>query len=164
LLQAYIDSPSSSRQTAATTALNTTVNQLNTLLSSAGALDAVLDSGSAQAFPTIWYGTTCAFLQPPSGTTSWWTANNWTTLTFYQISDRVRQASGKLQVGGSGTYRVVALSAGRALSGQNRATRTTANFLEGINADTSRDGNAQTPITGFANTPLSSTFNDRLAY
>ncbi len=164
LLQAYIDAPSSSRQTAATTALNATVNQLNTLLASAGALDAVLDSGSAEAFPTIWYGTACAFLQPAGGSTSWWTANNWTTLTFYQIGDRMRAASGKLQVGGSGTYRVVTLSAGRALSGQNRATRTTANFLEGINADTSRDGNAQTPITGFANTPLSTTFNDRLAY
>ncbi|QKV57682.1 MAG: hypothetical protein HT580_10980 [Dechloromonas sp.] len=164
LLQAYIDSPSSSRQMAATTALNTTINQLSTLLSSAGALDAVLDSGSAQAFPTIWYGTACAFLQPASGSTSWWTANNWTTLSFYQISDRVRQASGKLQVGGSGTYRAVALSAGRALTGQNRATRTTANFLEGINADTSRDGNAQMPAIGFVNTPLSSTFNDRLAY
>lgn len=164
LLQAYIDSPSSSTQTAATTALNTTVNQLNTLLGSASALDAVVDSGGAEAFPTIWYGTACAFLQPASGSTSWWTANNWTTLTFYQISNRVRQASGKLQIGGSGTYRAVALSAGRALTGQNRATRTTANFLEGINADTSRDGNAQTPAFGFVNSPLSSTFNDRLAY
>ena len=125
---------------------------------------AVVDSGGAEAFPTIWYGTACAFLQPASGSTSWWTANNWTTLTSYQISDRVRQASGKLQVGGSGTYRAVALSAGRALTGQNRATRTTANFLEGINADTSRDGNAQTPSFGFVNAPLSSTFNDRLAY
>jgi hypothetical protein len=164
LLQAYIDSPSTSRQTAATTALNTTVNQLNTLLSSASTLDAVLDSGSAQAFPTIWYGAACAFLQPASGSTSWWTANNWANTTFYQISDRVRATNGKLQVNGSGTYHVVALSAGRALSGQNRATRTTANFLEGINADASRDGSAQTPVTGFAVSPLSSTFNDRLAY
>lgn len=164
LLQAYIDSPSSSRQTAATTALNTTVNQLNTLLSSAGTLDAVVDSGSAQAFPTIWYGSACAFLQPASGSTSWWTANNWTTLSFYQISDRVRQASGKLQVGGTGTYRVVAISAGRTLSGQNRATRTTVNFFEGVNADTSRNGSANTPATGFANSPISNTFNDRLGY
>ena len=164
LLQAYIDSPSTSRQTAATSALNTTVNQLDTLLSSTGTLDAVLDSGSAQAFPTIWYGSACAFLQPASGSTSWWTANNWANTTFYQISDRVRATNGKLQVNGSGTYHVVALSAGRALSGQNRATRTTANFLEGINADTSRDGSAQTPVSGFAVSPLSSTFNDRLAY
>ena len=37
-------------------------------------------------------------------------------------------------------------------------------FLEGINADISRDGNAKTPVTGFANSPLSATFNDRLGY
>ena len=168
LLQAYIDSPSTSRQTAATTALNTTVNQLNTLLSSASTLDAVLDSGSAQAFPTIWYGAACAFLQPASGSTSWWTANNWATLTFYQISDRVRATNGKLQVNGSGTYRVVAISAGRALPAisqdTTRSTRTIANFLEGINADASRDNAAKTPAAGFANSLVSDTFNDRLGY
>lgn len=165
LLQDYIDAPgNAAKQSAATTALNATASQLDTLLASAGTLDAVLDSGSAEAFPTLWYGTTCAFLQPASGSSSWWTANNWTNTTFYQISDRVRAASGKLQVGGSGTYRVVAASAGRALGAQNRATRTTANFLEGSNADASRDGNAQTPVPGFANAPLSGTFNDRLGY
>ncbi len=165
LLQAYVDAPTNAaKQAAATAALNATSAQLDTLLASAATLDAVLDSGSADAFPAIWYGSTCAFLQPASGSSSWWTANNWTNTTFYQISDRVRQASGKLQVGGSGTYRVVAASAGRALGGQNRATRTTANFLEGINADTSRDGNAKTPVAVFANTPVSGTFNDRLGY
>jgi hypothetical protein len=173
LLQAYIDTPtSSSKQAAATAALNTTAGQLDTLLTSAGTLDSILDSSGAEAFPTVWYGTACAFLQPANGSTSWWTANNWANTTFYQISDRVRATTGKLQVNGSGTYRVVVLSAGRALLGsvppppnpQNRATRTTANFLEGINADTSRDGNAKTPVTGFANSPLSTTFNDRLGY
>jgi len=172
LLQAYIDSPSTSRQTAATSALNTTVNQLNTLLSSTGTLDAVLDSGSAQAFPTIWYGSACAFLQPASGSTSWWTANNWANTTFYQISDRVRQAAGKLTVNGNGTYRVVVLSAGRALGTQNRGTRTTFNFFECIdppinsqcNHNALRDNDATSPVTKFWNATVSDTFNDRLAY
>ena len=165
LLQAYVDAPTNAaKQAAATAALNTTLGQLDTLLTSAGTLDSLLDSGSAEAFPTVWYGEACAFVQPASGGSSWWTANNWANTTFYQISDRVRAASGKLQVSGSGTYRVVALSAGRALGAQNRATRTTANFLEGINADTSRDGDAKTPVTVFVNAPVSGTFNDRLGY
>ncbi len=165
LLQAYINAPTSaSKQAAATAALNSTLSQADTLLTSAGALDSVLDSGSAEALPTVWFGSACAFLQPASGSTSWWTANNWANTTFYQISDRVRAASGKLQVNGTGTYRVVALSAGRALGTQNRATRTTANFLEGINADTSRDGDAKSPVAVFSNTPVSGTFNDRLGF
>ena len=179
LLQAYIDTPSSSsKQAAATTALNATATQLDTLLSSAGVLDSVLDSSSAEAFPTVWFGTACAFLQPASGSTSWWTANNWANTTFYQISNRVHSSynqttkifnantpcSGKLQINGSGTYCVVTLSSGRTLAGQNRTTRTSGSFLEGINADTSRDGTAQAPVSGFVNTPLSDTFNDRLGY
>jgi hypothetical protein len=112
----------------------------------------------------VWYGVACAFLQPASGSSSWWTANNWANTTFYQISDRIRATNGKLQVNGSGTYRVVAISAGKSLGGQSRSTRTTANFLEGANANTLRDGNAKTPVNVFVNAPVSSTFNDRLAY
>lgn len=165
VLQDYVDAPTNtSKQAAATTALNTTMTQVDAMLSSAGTLDSMLDSSSAEAFPTLWFGSACAFMQPPSGSTSWWTANNWANTTFYQISDRVRAASGKLQVNGTGTYRVVALSAGRAIGAQNRATRTSANFLEGINADASRDGDAKTPVSVFSNAPVSGTFNDRLAY
>jgi hypothetical protein len=165
LLQAYINAPTSaSKQAAATAALNSTLAQADILLTSAGTLDSALDSGSAEALPTVWFGSACAFLQPPSGSTSWWTANNWANTTFYQISDRVRAVSGKLQVNGAGSHRVVALSAGRALGTQNRATRTTANFLEGINADTSRDGDAKSPVSVFSNAPVSATFNDRLGF
>jgi hypothetical protein len=39
-----------------------------------------------------------------------------------------------------------------------------ANFLEGINADHSRDGDASTPIDVFSAAPPGHTFNDRLAY
>jgi hypothetical protein len=44
-------------------------------------------------------------------------------------------------------------------------------FLEGINAappvppaKSSRDDDAQNPVTTFSNAPVSPTFNDRLAY
>lgn len=109
----------------------------------------------------------------------WWAANKWTNTTFYQISDRVRPAVGKLTVNGSGAYRVVVISAGKALTGQDsaRSTRKATHFLEGINADTNapstpgapsipgaRDGNAQNPPTAFSSEPVSAIFNDRLAY
>ena len=164
-LQAYIDAPTSAaKQAGATSALVTTLGQVDAVLAAATALDAVLDSGSAEAMPTVWYGSACAFLQPPSGSTSWWTANGWANLVFYQISDRVRGASGRLTVNGAGAHHVVALAAGRALGAQNRTVRTTANFLEGGNADTSRDGSAANPAPTFTNATPSDTFNDRLAY
>jgi hypothetical protein len=165
-LNDYIQAPGdSAKATAAQTAVTATQAALSNTIGSASTLETVLESGTSQAATvTRWYGNACAFLRPSTGTPSWWAANNWANTTFYQISDRIRPASGKLQVNGTGTYRVVALSAGRAIGTQNRATRTTANFLEGINADASRNGDAKTPVIVFSNAPVSGTFNDRLAY
>jgi len=166
LLNDYIQTPGDiAKATAAQAAVTATQTALGNTILSASTLETVLESGTAQAASiTQWYGNACAFLRPAGGTPSWWTANGWTNLIFYQISDRVRPAIGKLTVNGSGAYRVVALSAGRAIGAQNRATRTTANFLESINADVSRDGDAKTPVVVFSNAPVSGTFNDRLAY
>ncbi len=165
-LNDYIQTPGDiAKATAAQAAVNATQTALSNTIGSALTLETVLESGTAQAASiTQWYGNSCAFLRPAGGTPSWWTANQWVNTTFYQISDRVRLANGKLQVNGTGTYRVVALSAGRAIGAQSRATRTTANFLEGINADASRDADAKTPVVVFSNAPVSGTFNDRLAY
>ena len=164
-LQAYIDSPgSATRQAAAAAALAATTANIDSVSGLATAIDGTLEGGAAAALPTVWYGTACAFLQPPSGTSSWWTANAWANTIFYQISDRIRPTTGRLTVNGAGAYRVIALAAGRALTGQNRATRTATNFLEGTNADASRDGAAANPATAFANAPVSATFNDRLAF
>ncbi|NJD24949.1 MAG: hypothetical protein FIB06_06045 [Betaproteobacteria bacterium] len=164
-LQAYIDSPTSaSRQAVAAASLATTLSNIDSLQGLGTALDGALDSGAAAAQPTVWYGTACDFLQPTSGTSSWWTANNWTATVFYQISDRVRPATGRLTVNGAGANRVIVAAAGGALAGQNRGTRISASFLEGINADASRDGPADNPSVAFANMPASATFNDRLSY
>jgi hypothetical protein len=165
-LNDYTQAPGdSAKATAAQTAVNATQTALSNTIGSASTLESILESGTAQAATeTRWYGNACAFLRPATATPSWWSANQWRNTTFYQISDRVRPASGKLKVNGSGTYRVVALSAGRAIATQNRATRTTANFLEGINTDVSRNGDAKTPVVVFSNAPVSGTFNDRLGY
>jgi hypothetical protein len=174
-LQDFIkDSGNEAKRLKAETALTGTRNELATLLAAGNQLETMLETSLAQAgTPTAWLGESCTFLQLPlSGTISnRWHDNRWADYIFYQISDRTRPATGRLTVNGAGNHRVVALAAGGALppkpptfAGQNRAARTAINFLEGINADASRDGTATNPATAFASAPVSDTFNDRLAF
>jgi len=166
LVDKFIKDNNQANQQAAEIALAKTQGALNTLLDKASSLDNLLESSLALgAVPTVWYGTACTLLKPPTGSDAWWTANGWSNFFFYQISDRIRTVSGKLTVNGGGAKRqVVVIGSGRALIPQNRTTRTTSEFLEGINADNSRDGNATQPAISFTTKPLSSQFNDRLAY
>jgi len=180
-LEAYINAPTdTTKQSEAITALAATQAQLANTISTANQLDTLLESGLAQAaMPTRWYGEACAPLNPPTGSDTWWVSNEWRKFFFYQISDRVRPALGKLTVNGSGAYRVVVIGAGSVLNGQDttRNTRKATHFLEGINADTNapatpgapstpgaRDGDAQNPPPAFLSGPVSAIFNDRLAY
>ena len=71
---------------------------------------------------------------------------------------------GTLTVNGTGNYRVVTLAAVRTLAGQTRGPMNVAAFLEGINADPSRNGDANAPAAAFTSALPSATFNDRLAY
>jgi hypothetical protein len=175
LLQDFIkDSGNEAKRSAAEAALTETRTQLATLQAAGNQLETTLETSLALAgTPTAWLGTSCTFLQPPlSGTISnRWHDNRWADYIFYQISDRVRPAVGKLSVNGSGNYRVVVLAAGARLPGQNRSLREARSFLEvtniGYNTVTSRftrDGDGTTPDTTFASGPPSATFNDRLAY
>jgi len=142
---------------------------LATLISRAETLEATMETGLAQGVvPTVWFGNACKILAPPTGTNSWWQTHAWNTLVFYQISDRIRPATGLLTVNGQGSYRTVTLASGTAInpgSGlQNRSLRETRSYLEGRNTHASRDGYAKTPTPDFENAPPSATFNDRLAY
>lgn len=164
-LQDYLDDPSkSSKQSAAKTAISDTLGLLDTLLLSTGALGQNLHSNPAEAFPTLWYGSRCAFLQPGTDNTSWWLANQWANSTFFQISSRTRSSEGRLQVNGSGNYRSVAISAGQAIGTQERGSKRSANYFENLNADTSRDADATSPSPYFISRPTTPEFNDRLAY
>jgi hypothetical protein len=174
-LEAYIKAPGdTTKQADAQQALSNTQSQLADTLSAASKLEALLETTQADAAtPTVWYGNACSILKPSTGSDTWWVANQWANLFFYQISDRVRPSIGKLTVNESiEKYRVVVLSAGRALGTQNRSTRITFNFFECINPPTNsqcnhnvlRDNDATTPVTKFWNTTVSDTFNDRLAY
>jgi hypothetical protein len=162
LLQSYIDTPNAANQTAAITALAETTALVNSLLTQANTLGNDLSSTTASAGPLIWLASRCDFLLPSKAT--WWSNNQWANTVFYQIGAPLMATAGKLTVNGSGNYRVVSIAAGKALTGQNHSTLTIGNFLEGSNADASREGQALTPVTGFISKPVSSTFNDRLAY
>jgi hypothetical protein len=163
-VQAYINTPTSAKQTAASTALADALSTAGSLLSAATTLDASLNSSASSALPIIWLSSRCDAFRDTAN--SWWINNQWKNLVFYQISEAIRSATpGRLLVNQSGNYRVVVINAGRALSGQSRGTRTAFNYFEGtINADASRDGDASTPALTFSNQTPSATFNDRLAY
>ena len=151
---------------AASTAIASTQALLSSLLTVAQQLDGMLNTNLAKgAVPMVWYGNACALVKPPTGSDdTWWTANAWKTLFFYQISNQIRPASGNLQINGNGNYRFVVISAGRALPGQNRSIRQSSSFLEGKNTDPSRDGDATAPVSTFFTDTLSPSFNDHLAY
>lgn len=166
LLDQYIAKPDAQTSQAAQAAIASTLNLLSTLLGAATRLDNLLQTGLAQTgAPTLWQGSACAIINPAVGKAGWWQANNWKSLFFYQISDRIRPATGKLSVNGSGAHRAVVIAAGSALSGlQNRAIRQTTNYLEKANSDISRDGDALAPVPNFQIEAVSPVFNDRLAY
>ncbi len=161
-LQAYLAAPSAERQAQAIAALAATVNQINQVISRGNALDALLSSSKASASPIIWLASRCDFLL--ANTASWWSNNAWSNTLFYQISHPLRSVPGQLTVNATRNLHVVAIAAGRALSGQSHGTQSVANFLEGSNADASRNGDATSPSLSFTATPPSATFNDRLAY
>ncbi len=162
LLQAYINTSSSANQAKAITALGETTVLVNALLSQANILDNSLASTNATATPIIWLSSRCDFLLESAP--GWWKYNQWANSVFYQFGAPLQATPGKLTVNGAGNYRLVALVAGKAFATQNRAVLAVANFLEGSNADSSRDGLAGAPTINFISQPPSSTFNDRLAY
>lgn len=162
-IQTYINTPTAAKQTLATNSLADALTQAAGALSDATMFDTTLSSSAASAFPMIWLSSSCDAFRDTAKT--WWTANQWQGLVFYQISDATLSAApGRLTVNQAGNYRVVVINAGRALTGQNRSIRSAANYLEQINADASRNGDAAAPVSTFSNAPVSTTFNDRLAY
>lgn len=184
LLEQYVKTGSETSKQSAKTALDKTQTLLTNLLDKASILDASLESSLAGAVtPTVWYGSACSILKPSTGQDTWWVANKWAGLFFYQISDRVRPTTGRLTVNGTGNYRSVVLAAGKVLcqpdtNDPSKCTldaagkpvywdisiRETTRFLEGKNQDTTRNGDAKSPVTQFSSGTVSPMFNDRLAY
>ena len=162
LLETYLSKPNATNQNAAAAALNTTLNQANLLLAASQQLAQDLSTTQARAFPMVWLASRCDFLLPNKS--SWWRDNQWTNSIFYQSSGPLQHEPGKLTINGRPGYRMVVIAAGRSLAGQNRATASTAQFFEGVNADPSRDGDATAPAPHFAASSPSATANDRLSF
>lgn len=165
LIESALRKPSDAALANARESLSRTIVLLDALLQSAEKLLAASPSGLASAaLPTIWYGNQCAFLQAPAGSSDWWTSNAWAPLIFYQISDRYRPKQGDLSVDGQANRRVVAIAAGAALPGkQDRTRRSIGQYLEGQNADASRDGQAMNAARSFSRHTPNSSINDRIA-
>ena len=175
LFEKAAKSPTVDNLAKANKALQDTRSDLSNLISSTQTLESILETSRPDAGTlTDWQGSACTFLKPATGGTAWWHDNQWANYSFFQISDRLRLASGKLQINGAGTYRVITLSAGRAIGTQPQSLllrKKVGDFFEDINADpqvlptkSSRDDDAQNPVTTFTSAPVSPAFNDRLAY
>lgn len=164
LQQAWLATPSSNNRDRAASALAETRRLAQTLLEVAQKLAQPLSTSTASALPIIWLSQRCEFLR--TGTSSWWHANRWADSVFYQFSSPSAIYPGQLTVNGRSGYRLVALAAGRSLAGQQRngPGPGVGDFLEGINADPSRNPPAAAPSAKFVSSPTSGQFNDQLAY
>lgn len=174
-LQAYIKTPTTAKQTAASIALADTLSKTADLLAATNTTDTMLNSSTASALPIIWLSSRCDAFRETAD--SWWNNNQWKNLVFYQISDaNITATPGKLKVNQTGNYRVVVINSGGILPlpcpqdppviWQSHGARNAINFFEEINADNSRDNNADSPdiSINFISKTQSSCFNDRLAY
>ena len=115
--------------------------------------------------PIEWASQYCAMLNP-ANSTHWWNANEWKHAIFYQIADRTPGEGAALTVNGQGSYHLVVVSSGKEAwreiqpcrwekqSQRKKDDRNTSDFLEGGNADPSRDGDAYSPTKEFVSWPI----------
>lgn len=126
----------------------------------ASALDNMTSLSGAQpatAWPMVWAAGECDFLTEPTG---WWNNNAWHDSLFYQVSDPLAPHLGNLTIPGRQGLPLLVIAAGRPLQGQHRPSARIEDYLEGSNADASRNGLALTPSPTFS----IDQGNDRIAY
>lgn len=156
--QAKATTANRNKMNAALAALEETVARLASGLQNQAA---ITSSGEAAAWPIIWASAHCAFLQKGPG---WWNDNAWAELFFYQISSPEHLAHGALHVAGEQNLPLLVISAGPPLTGQTRPNNAIEHYLEGRNADPSRNGEARNPSPFFAAPSSGEPINDRVAY
>lgn len=161
-VQAYLEMPNSQNKRKADAAIAKTFELTQKLIDHANRLAEAVNGSTASALPMVWNSRRCDFLLPNQN--NWWNNNQWSETLFYQIGHPQQTALGSLSVDGTGQYRLVVLAAGPPLPGQQRYSSDIANFLEGPNADASRNGDADAPSQQFSGVAPSPGFNDRLAY
>lgn len=161
-VQTYLNKPGSENRHKANAAVAASSELTGQLIRQTGKLAENIKGSTASAFPMVWNSPRCDFLNP--GQYSWWHDNRWSENLFYQISSPLQAAPGKLTVNAAGKYRLVVLASGPGLPGQHRNIPSVGNFLEGINASPTRNGEAISPSPDFSGAAPGPGFNDRLAY
>ena len=160
-LQTYLKTPSDGTRALAQAAMTQTLTALDQSVTSLKNFSAA----AADSAPIEWASQYCAMLNP-ANSTHWWSTNEWKHGIFYQIADRTPGEGAPLTVNGQGSYHLVVISSGREAwreiqpcrwekqSQRKSSERSTSAFLEGGNADPSRDGEAYSPIKQFASWPI----------
>lgn len=121
----------------------------------------VTHGGEAAAWPMVWASIHCRFLHEEG---SWWNANQWADSVFYQTSSPAEPTQATLQAAGRKQLSLIVIAGGSRRDKQARPGASIGDYLEGRNADPSRNGDALNPVPWF-DIPLSRTQgNDRIAF
>lgn len=158
--KSWTNNPSSDKRSALDRALDGAIAATQALIDANGTLRDESSGGTAQAWPMVWAAQGCEFLAP-SGP-SWWQANQWHPLVFYQIARQTPDP--RLQLPGKPAQSLIVLLAGQALDGQRRPSTDIADYLESANANPSRNGEALSPSLNFVQARPGLDFNDQVAY
>lgn len=138
-----------------------TVSEHAQLLDLVAGLTHARAASTAKALPTIWASAHCDFLLPANG---WWQSGQWADSIFYQTAAPLPAELAGLNTG-SGPHRSLAvIASGAAIGSQQRTSQNVADYLEGRNADPSRNGHAEAPSPDFEPVHWRSNHNDQIAY
>lgn len=149
--------------------LSSALTSVDALLSQAASLNTLANQGLAMPgnYSTNWPNNSsidCRWLNQDQ--ISWWNNNNWRSLVFFQ-----KKNATTLTIDGTGSHDLVVVTAGPPLVAQTTTgttSRTTlqvvASYLEAGNADSSRNGLAQTAVTTFVTELRSGSFNDQVTH
>jgi len=111
--------------------------------------------------PLVWASPVCDFLNLKN---SWWHEGQWSHSLFYQVADPMQPDFATLHIAGQSAQSLVVIAAGARIGSQQRPSNDIADYLEGKNAHSSRNGNAEAPSTDFDVLRRQSDHNDQIAY
>lgn len=103
---------------------------------------------TGKALPMVWAAAACDFL---AQTDSWWQEGNWSDGIFFQLA-------------ASDAGETVVIAAGPRIGKQQRPSSQIADYLEGVNADPARNGNAEAATGTFEPARGRSDHNDQVVY
>jgi hypothetical protein len=128
---------------------------------SAGASETTGNTNQPASQTVVWASPACDFLSAPN---SWWHKGQWSDSVFYQVADPMQPDFATLHIAGQSTQSLVVIAAGARIGSQQRTSNDIADYLEGKNAHSSRNGNAEAPSAEFDIHQRRPDHNDQIAY